>query len=701
MRKVFKIIILIILICVVPASYVSAAEMGSSDEYTYSYDKRAIVAPESFVLKDVLSGSEDKDISFCDVSDIRTYNNELFVLDKKNQRIYVFNDKCKLDRVICTDLGLSSPEGFYISKNGLIYIADTENKRIVKTNIYGKKIAEIKAPDSKKTFSSVEYKPSQVLVDNGERIYVIVNNETNGIYQLDIDGTFLGFFGSVPVVPSVKELFWRSISTKEQLSRMLLFVPTEYSSMDIDSKGFIYTTVATNTDSEIQQYIKSGGSESTLAPIRRLNPKNNDVLKRTGSMPPAGDLINSSSLKESISSRFIDISVSSDGKYCVLDTTRGRVFVYDKNGELLYVFGNKAETKDLFINPTALVWWNDNIAVADKENASIKIYSPTEYANLINKAVKAEDAGDYSKSIGYWKTVSNIYQGSDIALIAIGRQEMRDGNYLKAMKCFKKADCSDYYSSALKQYRKIIGKKILAVLIVLIILIPIACFILRKCLKNHKKDGNKKHNEIIEGIKYGFYIIRHPFDGFWDMQFESRGNIKSASIIFGAVVLLNLLSTFTTGYLFSGKHGTDFNVLLKGVLSIVVPMLLWCVANWSVTSLMEGSGTFKYIYMYSCYSLTPFIIFTPILIVMSNILCTEETALYNIIGILSYVCIGFLLFVGTLVVHQYTGTKAVCTIIITLVAMGIIVFLFLLCLTVIRQMTNFIGLLIEEINLRI
>ena len=195
--------------------------------------------------------------------------------------------------------------------------------------------------------------------------------------------------------------------------------------------------------------------------------------------------------------------------------------------------------------------------------------------------------------------------------------------------------------------------------------------------------------------------MRHPFEGFWDMQFESRGNLKSATIIFISTLLLNLVSEFTTGYLFAPNKDDGFNIVIQGILSVLLPFVLWCVANWSVTSLMNGSGTFKYIYMYSCYALTPFLISTPLLTVLSNCLSLDEAALYSIVKMLFFIWVGFLLFVGTLVVHQYMAGRTIATIIVIIVAMGIIVFIFLLCITIVQQMTDFIGLLSEEINLRL
>ena len=702
MKRITKIFVVICTVLMIFTSTVSAVSIPSNNGYTYNSEQEVITAPVSHELIKSISGTTLGVDSLNDISDIAVYNDELYILEKKQGKIFVVDKKFTLLSVLGEGLNLNSPEGFYINSQGYIYIADTGNRRILKVNNNGELLKELLEPKQENSLSTVEFIPQKIVVDKGERLYIVVSDETNGIYQMDINGKFLGFFGSVPVVPSITELIWRFISTKEQKSRMKLFIPTEYSSIDIDKDGFIYTTVATNTDSEMRDYIKSKGSDKTLAPIRRLNPKNIDVLIRKGSIPPAGDLIETVDWKADSgnASRFIDISVSENGIYSALDSTRGRVFTYDKFGSLLYVFGNIGNKKDEFSKPTSLSWWGEDIAVVDYDRAEIKVYSLTEYSRLINNAVYAQQSGDYDTSNNCWNKVLEKHSGSDLAYIGIGKNELRQGNYVKAMKLFKKADDTVDYSKAFKKYRQVIGTKATGIAVCVIIIVIAAIFIIKKIVKKHKKSEIKK-NPVYEGVKYGFYIMRHPFDGFWDMQFENRGNLKSATIILVATVVLNLISTFATGYLFAPNKDDGLNIVIQGILAVLLPFGLWCVANWSVTSLMNGSGTFKYIYMYSCYALTPFLISTPLLTVLSNCLSLDEVALYSIVKTLFFIWVGFLLFVGTLVVHQYLAGRTIATIIVIIVAMGIIVFLFLLCVTIVQQMTDFIGLLGEEINLRL
>ncbi len=676
-----------------------AITVSDDKSYTYSNEKEMMYTPESYIYDFSLDVDGE-------ISDIAIYNNNIYVLDKTNGTILVYNQKGERENELCKEAKLSEPQGFFISNKGFIYVADTENARVVKFDLSGKEITVIGAPDPEKTLSIVPFKPSKIVVDDGERLYILGVDETNGIYQLDINGNFLGFFGSVPVVPDFMELMWRKFSTKEQLSKMLLFIPTEYSNMDIDRKGFIYTTVSTNTDSETNSYISSGGSDSSLAPIRRLNPKNTDVLLRTASMPPAGDYITETSKNDvGNASRFIDISVNNNDMYCALDNTHSRVFVYDKFGNLLYLFGNNDNSISGMKKTAAICWWNDNIAVADNGSKKVKVYSPTSYATLVNSALLSEAEGNYDNAKSSYYEILKLNSGSTLAYIGIGRQEMRSKNYIEAMDWFKKAGSVDDYSKAYKLYRQETGLEFFAWIFVCLLVLLVFVVVYKKIIKKLIKGDiirNKKIKDFLVCYKYGFYIMRHPFDGFWDMKFEARGTMASATGILITVLVLNIISLFKTGYIVSGNNSLSMtNILVHGVFSVLLPVSLWCIANWSMTSLMNGSGTLKNIYMFTCYSLTPFIIGMPILMILSNILTVDELGLYTILQMLIYIWVGYLIFCGTLSVHQYTALKTVGTIIFTIVAMAVIVFLFLLCITIIQQITGFIALLTEEISLRI
>lgn len=60
----------------------------------------------------------------------------------------------------------------------------------------------------------------------------------------------------------------------------------------------------------------------------------------------------------------------------------------------------------------------------------------------------------------------------------------------------------------------------------------------------------------------------------------------------------------------------------------------------------------------------------------------------------------FLIFTGTMVIHEFTVKREIVTVILTLVAMGVIIFVALLFFSVIQQMQGFIYSIYKELTLR-
>ena len=204
-------------------------------------------------------------------------------------------------------------------------------------------------------------------------------------------------------------------------------------------------------------------------------------------------------------------------------------------------------------------------------------------------------------------------------------------------------------------------------------------------------------NKIRDSLLYSFHVIFHPFDGFWCAQREGKGDPRAATIIIALVTMVYILSKQLTGFIFNTEIDQDFN-LFSELLGVIVPVLLWCVANWSITTLMDGEGSFKDIYIATAYSLVPLILINVPMIILSRIIVQEEQRIYQALGILAVVWTGFLIFSGLMTIHQHTATKTVVTILIAVVAM---LFLFLLFFALIQQLINFVYMFYKEMTLRL
>lgn len=133
---------------------------------------------------------------------------------------------------------------------------------------------------------------------------------------------------------------------------------------------------------------------------------------------------------------------------------------------------------------------------------------------------------------------------------------------------------------------------------------------------------------------------------------------------------------------------------------MLIPLLLWCVANWSITVLMDGEGRFVDIFMATCYAMVPYMITVFLGVLMSRFMTQDESTFIGIVTGIGLVFTALLLFCGILTVHQFTVTKNVFSIILTVAGMAFIVFLVLLFASIFDKLFSYVAGIFTEIQLR-
>jgi len=204
-----------------------------------------------------------------------------------------------------------------------------------------------------------------------------------------------------------------------------------------------------------------------------------------------------------------------------------------------------------------------------------------------------------------------------------------------------------------------------------------------------------------EAIKYPFYLITHPFQGYWDLKYElkRRDHLIMAYVIIFSLIITNILSSQYAGFVVNIYNPEEMNSIME-IVYVIVPLLFWCVANWSLTTLMDGEGKFVEIFIATSYALAPLVIINFPWIWVSNFLTQQEAMFYFISQSFAVVWFVFLIFTGNMTVHQYTPSKTVATIILTIVAMAFLAFLSLLFFSLIQQIISFFSVIYQEIVFR-
>lgn len=445
------------------------------NSYWYNTSGRAVAVPDSYALERVVSISQKEGQTTIDMQDYCIdANGNFYVLDTISNRIVVLDKNYKQLRIMeeFKDAAgqthtLNGPRGITYTQDGNLLVADTDNHRILRMELTGKILDVLGAPAKVEQLEEGrEYLPTKVASDEAGRLYVVAEGINMGFLELDSQGDFISYVGAPSVTPDAFTLFWRRFSTEEQLAQMDEFVPTEYNNITIDSMGFIYGTISALDEEALTNTIAARDKSGTTTPIRRLNPNGQDILRRQGTFPPVGDL------EAEALSQMVDVAVNDTERYALLDGSKGRIFSYDSDGNLLSVFGSMGNDKGEFVRPTAISYVGDKLVILDAQLGQLIVYTPTEYGRLINRAVELNWQGEYEASYSEWEKIMQMNPHFDQAYIGVGKAQYMLGNYEKAMEYFKYAEDKEHYDEAFQAYRKeALGKGFGYLVVVLCVLV--------------------------------------------------------------------------------------------------------------------------------------------------------------------------------------------------------------------------------------
>lgn len=690
-KKPVVLFTILMMLLSVMGTTVSAA--APYDSYLYGENDHIYPATPAAVPGDTFDGSafgttplkSPQDL-FCDT------NGYLYIADTGNNRILKIDKTYSLVKEYKTfenngkTDSFDSPNGLYVDAAGQLLVADTGHKRLVKLTADGKFVREYGIPQSSLLPSDFDYKPIKVACDSAGRIFVASRGFNYGLIELDRDGSFVQMLGASEVTYSLSQVIWRFFSTKEQKDRMEAFVPAEYNNISVDKEDFIFATTGTNSTSP---------KDST--PVRRINAKGADILRRENF--PVGDLETTQVGAIKGQSIIVDVANMDNGVYAILDQRRGRVFVYNQNGSLLFMFGGLGQVYGTLDAPSSLVFYNQHFLVLDSSKNAVISYTLTEYGNLFLQAEKYKEEDNFEAEKQTWLQIRSLNENNPLVLTEIGKIYYKQREMKKALECFEAANDKENYSRAYQFYRReVISDHFGAIGITALVLIAllIGFHFFNKYYLRVKYPKKEKAGPL----KYTTYLICHPFDGFWDLKREKRGSMKVAVAMMVLACVSMVFKTQVEGFIFQTKLPEEANFLMD-IATLLVPVLLWIISTRCVTSLMDGEGSLKDIVISTGYSLTPIVLIIPLFSLFSNLLIIEEGSIYYLFVAIAYIWTIALLISSVKQTQNYSMGKTIGVVFISLVVIAIIVFIALLCTALVQQMVAFFADIYSELVGRI
>ena len=482
------------------AAYISAACIMSgmlavtayAEPYeVYNYDRwnDPIPSQAGYTAERSVSGNDLGAGKMNSPSDIFYGADGLFyIVDSGNNRIIAvdenFTKAVKIyDSFIMPDgseTSLKTPMGIFISADNNMYIADSENSRVLVSDTDGNIVKEITKPESEIFDQKRTFTPLRVIADKAGTVYVVLNNITTGVAMFAPDGEFMGFYGANRVQPTseiISDHLAGLFMSEEKRARRVRNVPSGVTSFDIDG-DFIFTCTSSSTQ--------------TTDTVKKLNAAGNNIFANMelnfGDYTPVYDTTRNKLLAPSI----VDIDIAEDGNINCLDFTTGRIFQYDEDCNLLFITGTIAKQVGGFDHAAALESHGDKLYVADSMKNTVTIFTETDFGAVVHKASALHNGGYYDEALEPWREVLRRDGNYRRANLGVALALLRQGDYQGAMKYAKLANAGSVYDKAFEGYRMELIRENFGTFVLAAAIIAAAAAIIRRKLK---KRGNSQHKE--------------------------------------------------------------------------------------------------------------------------------------------------------------------------------------------------------------
>ena len=284
---------------------------------------------------------------------------------------------------------------------------------------------------------------------------------------------------------------------------------------------------------------------------------------------------------------------------------------------------------------------------------------------------------------------------------AIYRNSNDDDEQLKlALDYFKAAYDTENYATVFKAIRANIMERyfillVIGIIVVLFVVVKVFTYA-GKVNKAAATKGGKR--SLKEELTYGFHIMFHPFDGYWDLKKEKRGSVRASIIFLIITVVAFYYQGIGQGYYYKPQGSTA--TIVSQAATVLIPFFLWVLSNWCFTTLFDGEGSFKDIFVATSYALFPVPILVIVSTLLTQVLVGTESQIPALILSVAYIWMAFLIIIGMQVTYDYSMGKNIVTVIATLVGMVVIMFIVVLFITLVTKMSSFASTIASEISYR-
>ncbi|MCR5491253.1 MAG: hypothetical protein K6F32_03895 [Bacilli bacterium] len=565
----------------------------------------------------------------------------------------------------------SKPTGVYVNSTSL-YVADKGLQKIV---VLDKETLEFKRefsrPESQLVGTATKFSPTKVCADDSGNVYCVLEGSTKGVMQLDDRGEFVAYVGAnnaqITLLSRLQSFF--GVTSDDYM----LSAGAAVTNICLDSKGLLYTV-----------------TNNSASCVKKLNTSGNAVLTMNYD-------------DKATVSAFVD----DDGNIFTVQSN-GYLTAYDSYGSLLFRFGGRNDEEILgsLNSPVgSAMLSNGELLILDKESGIVVSYEPTRFAKLIYQAVRYYKDGLYLEGEESWNELLRYNAKFILAYKALAKASMKKGDYDTALHQFKLAEDREGYSEAFWQVRDRWIRANLGWVLLPIVIVVVAVAGLKLVYKLKPAALSApisvwqrgKKAPVVNETLLMFSFIKSPRDVIYEIKYKGRASIYGAIFLYVLFAAIQILKVYLTGYLFNDVGRSDG---LRTILLSTIPLLFLVFCNYAVSSVRDGEGKLRDIFIGFIYALSPYLILALPMFLLSNVLTYNEAAIFHLVEWAVYIWCGVNLVLTVMELHDYSLGQALINILLTVVCFVLLIAFALILYALGYQLFSYFGSVIQEVFTR-
>jgi len=600
--------------------------------------------------------------------DMVIFNEVLYILNSGSKEILLYDLDQTFIRAISFS-GFVTPSGIDVDEN-YIYVADKGEKAIFIFDHFGVLINTFYRPTEPIFGLNSPFVPTKIEVGPRGVMYIIGEGSTSGVIQLSSRGEFLGYFATNRASNS-----WLDTLSDLLGVQYALNVPSSATHLKMDLEGSLYTI-----------------SPTDQKPLKRFNIASVDTLT------------------VDFFTGFLEaLTVSNTGNIITL-SSNGFITEYDPFGRLIFTFGgldpNSNRVSGLLVFPVAIEVSTKNVIyVLDTGLQAVVMYVPTSFTQTIHEGLVSFNDGIFDTQL--WQNVLSFNEMFALANQALGQAHYRQANYNEALKYFELAQYKDGYSNTFWQIRYAFLQRDLGIVLMSLAFVFVSLKVLKKVDVHYeiyapirKVKAHLLSVKILRELTLLFHMIKHPIDTLYDIKHRHKSSYTSANIIYVIFIIMTIIASILPSFLFRDSTIEEFSLIRHvGIYGIVIILIVF--SNYLIATLNDGEGFFKDIYIGFAHSLSPFILMTIPLVILSYGLTLFELFIYQFLWTFTYAITVMYTLIMIKEMHGYNIRALIKNIVLTVFTLFLTILLIFITYLLLNQVFDYVSSLIREVAARV